>query len=283
MPLFLSSRSAFWLVLLCIGGLVSCDKKEVTPDKTAPPKKDTCIVAKSTETRTGLSAGTTPMTYEYDAQKRLVKKVYHFEDAPTEYSISFQYDVNNRLVKVTSLGSSSTTYMYHHEYDAQGRRLKSTLQYSTYAITYKNTYGSNGKLTSTDTEHSDGWKSYSTYDSNGNLTRTDTEYSDGRKSYSTFTYANGNLVAARSYSDGAMHETTYEHYLDQPNVVTEESSWIFNLSATDKNLLKTAHTNSDIFGDINFTYEFTDKGYIAKVTSHSPAFHTVHAYEYNCD
>lgn len=260
MPLISPLRSACLLLLLCICGLASCDKGEVTPPTPAPTKKDTCLVVKATETRTGLSPGTTPMIFEYDAQKRLIKKRYPTFETNPETSLSFEYDASGRLVKLIAAGPEFHTYTDQFQYDSQGRLLKSTRQQRTYSVTNTNTY-----------------------DSNGNLFRTDTENSEGQKSYSTYTYANGNLVEAKSHSNGAVGVTTYEYYLDKPNVVKEELLRVYNLSASNKNLLKTVHTGSDLLGDINFTYEFTDKGYLAKVNSQSPAFNTTSVYEYNCD
>jgi hypothetical protein len=110
----------------------------------------------------------------------------------------------------------------------------------------------------------------------------DVESSSGQPSYSTYSYAAGNLVESRTYSGGSTSVTTYEYYLDKENLVKEELLSVYYLNATNKNLLKKVNTDSPIWGVISFAYEFTDKGYISKVTSQSPAFNTTINYEYEC-
>jgi hypothetical protein len=121
MSTYLLSRVSYVLFLLIISCLFSCKDGEVSPTAPTTVKRDTCIVVKATEARTGLSAGTTPMNFEYDSKKRLIKKTYQFEDELSDNYITFEYDTKDRVSKAISVGIPVNTYTEQYEYNSQDK------------------------------------------------------------------------------------------------------------------------------------------------------------------
>jgi hypothetical protein len=250
-----SIRISLLLLSIWAFNLTSCKKSEEKP--TVVPL-DTCVVVKATQSRTGLSPGNTTMIFEYNSQQLLVKKRYQFEGESSESVITFTYDENKRLIKSDYNGAGAYTEQY--EYNSKGQWVKSKRQYDTYSET-----------------------TMITYDGNGNRSRMDIEDSEGRKAYHTYTYSDGNLIEDSYMMNGVKGSFSYEYYLDKPNTVKEGLLPIYNLSSTNKNLAKKARATNPNVDDIEFSYEFNEKGLISKVISGSSQFHTISTYEYKCN
>ncbi len=240
--------------------------------KTVEEYNEAGLLTKSTRTY-GWYSGKYETTYEYDAQSRLIRKNYSYgyheeyeywegtstvkirRDVDSQgrasisefnalgkitkytsyygYSMTYTYDISNRLERINYSGNSyiqyeyagntdkllKTTYYYNgtayytqeYEYFGDSDKLKSeTYRYQNGAYYYKSEYDPlSGKITKTST--SQGYDTYYEYDSLDRVTRID--YAFGYTQVYTY-YGNSENIKTAVYIDEEGRRALYEYFND---------------------------------------------------------------------
>jgi RHS repeat-associated protein len=180
-------------------------------------------------------------TYTYDANSNRTSVV---TNAGT---ISYQYDVLNRLTLETLLDGTTISY----EYDAVGNRTKKTVTQGSNSTTTTYTYDNANQLTAVNGQ------AY-TYDANGNLT------SNGAKTY--IYDAENRLVEVKDSTGTSLATFTYDHEGKRSSMTTSSGTTYFHYNG-DKVVYET-DANNQIVAE----YTWDAKGNLVSMTKNGATY-----------
>jgi RHS repeat-associated protein len=144
------------------------------------------------------------VSYKVDGKTNIVEYSYDINGNKGNISydsgvnIAYEYDKNNKPIKVINKQNSQIISQYSYEYDLLGRRISATDQYGTTRYDYDN----KGRLQSVDSPRKN--ESY-TFDNVGNIIQIVEELREGNDTttkVTTMTYSPGNRLLSKSLNQG---------------------------------------------------------------------------------
>lgn len=255
-----TKRSTFFLslALLMASLLLTTSCKKDNPDPIDPFKiEPACKLLKA------ISNDGYVEELSYDDKARLIK--YSYQDGYWKY----EYDNNNRVVKVLSYRGDTLQGTRVLEYNATGQWNKSTY-----------TLAESNHVSVTTAE----------YDNNGNRIKIVSKDIDGNVRFTrTFEYAGGNLTKETYVEENQgstdTRITAFEYYTDKGNKLREfyEVALIGYLGTPSKNMVKKEKYSSQASSS-TYAYEFNEQGFPIKwirTKEGSPTQYTT-TFEYLC-
>lgn len=247
------------LVTTAITILSSCNK-----DDGPTPGPDAILACKVTKI---IDEDGEIVNVEYDSKDRITKMI-DIEDGD-DYSQVYEYDNNNRVIKISYFDGTQPDGSSTVEYNSNGQWTKMLATESGDTDTY-----------------------LAEYDGNGNRTKiTEKDQTNNTNYTTTFEYANGNVMKeTRTSTVGGTpytSTTAYEYYMDKEDKLKplKELLSMGYTGTASKNMVKKATYTYSFGGSTsidNYTYEYNDKGFPTKVTTIDNNSSDITSFEYQC-